>query len=177
MRAIVLATLLLAFPAAADPLPSGTIEGVAGAVSGTGADAPRLGFGYQYGWRAAWQPMSTDRSYGYTLRWLTMFGAMYNADAARLESLRMVLMDFTAGMRWRPWASPSRYLTADAGVELLRSNQELPPKFQRAFVGPVASVGIDQYTWILLLSLDVKYGLIAEGPAQIALVFGVGTGF
>jgi hypothetical protein len=28
-----------------------------------------------------------------------------------------------------------------------------------------------------LLSVDVKYGLIAEGPAQIALVFGVGTGF
>jgi len=177
MRAAIVAALFTSALAAADPLPSGTIEGVAGAVSGTGADATRLGFGYQYGWRAAWQPMTTDRAYGYSLRWLTMFGAMYNADAARLEALRMVLMDFTAGLRYRPWASPSRYLTACAGVELLRSNQELPPKFQRSFVGPVASVGIDQYTWILLLSLDVKYGLIADGPGQVALIFGVGTGF
>jgi hypothetical protein len=106
MRALTLATLLFASigprAGAADPLPSGTIEGVASAVSGTGADATRLGFGYQYGWRAAWQPMSSDRSFGYTLRWLTMFGAMYNAEAARLAELRMVLMDFTAGVRWRP---------------------------------------------------------------------------
>jgi hypothetical protein len=173
--AIAIVTISLG-TAAADPLPPGSIAGVAAATSGTGADAFRLGFGYQYGWRAAWQPMTTERRLGYTLRWLTMFGGMYDATAARLDDLRVVLMDFTAGLRFRPWTTPTRYLNASGGVEIFRSNQELPPLMQRAYVGPVASIGIDQYKWILVFSVDVKYGLISGGPSQIALVFGVGTG-
>jgi len=176
MRLALALVIAMTVPAVADPLPSGSIAGVAAATSGTGADASRLGFGYEYGWRAAWEPMTTERRLGYTLRWSTMFGGTYDATAARLDDLRVVLMDFTAGLRFRPWTTPTRYLNASAGVEMLRSNQELPPAMERTYVGPVASLGIDQYKWILVFSVDVKYGLIANGPSQIALVFGVGTG-
>ncbi|HEV7555383.1 MAG TPA: hypothetical protein VGO00_08020 [Kofleriaceae bacterium] len=176
MRLALAVVIAMASPASADPLPSGSIAGVAAATSGTGADASRLGFGYEYGWRAAWEPMTTERRLGYTLRWSTMFGGTYDATAARLDDLRVVLMDFTAGLRFRPWTTPTRYLNASAGVEMLRSNQELPPAMERTYIGPVASFGIDQYKWILVFSVDVKYGLIANGPSQIALVFGVGTG-
>ncbi len=45
----------------------------------------------------------------------------------------------------------------------------------RDFVGPIASVGIDQYAYgSFLISVDVRYGLIADGPGQIGIVIAAG---
>ena len=163
--------------ARAEELPPGTIGFVFGVLSGTGADAKRLGFGYyQFGMQAAWQPTSTDRRWGWTVRWGTMFGTLYGGSAAQIETeLHTMQMDLTAGLRFRPWATPTRYLTARVGGELLRSNEPIPPLMQRAFVGGIASVGLDQYLGGFMFNVDVRYGLIGnDGPREVALLLGVG---
>ena len=184
MRALVAAAVVaLACPAAADPMPSGSLGVVTGNVAGTGADAKRLGVGvYMYGGQAAWQPMSTDRAFGYTIRWSTMLGRLYDADAAEIDdTLSTVQMDLTAGLRFRPWSTPRRYLTARIGAELLRANEPIvisddpDAEARRAFVGGIASVGFDQYIYNFLLSVDVRYGLVGDGPSQLALLVGFGV--
>jgi len=165
--------------AASEPLPSGSMGVVvAGGIAGTGAFANRLGFGYVFpflSFQAAWQPMTTERRVGWTLRWTTIFASTYRASAAQVTGLETMQMDLTAGVRIRPGDSPRRYITARGGPGLLRANQTIPPKMnQRAFVGGVASVGFQQYFvgTLLLLDVDVRYGLIG-GPSQIALTAGI----
>jgi hypothetical protein len=173
MKAL-LALALLSGTAAADPLPPGSLGLVSGATSGTGADAKVLGAGYyQFGAQIAWQPMNTDRRLGWAVRWATMFGSFYSGSAAQIEPvLRTVQMDFTAGVRWRPWPSPSRYLTLRGGVEMLRTNEPLPPQMHRSFVGGIAEVGFEQYLAGFLLDVDVRYGLLGSEPANVALLVG-----
>lgn len=167
-----------------EPLPPGAIGPIIGGVSGTGADAKRLGAGVQYGAQASWQPMSSDRSWGWALRWATMFGRNYGGTAAQVDSkLSTLQMDVTIGLRYRPWATTRRYLTMRAGAELLRTNEPIPTssdagaEMRRAFLGGAASVGLDQYLWsFAMLSVDVRYGTIGGGgPSQIALVVGLGV--
>jgi len=181
MRALVAAAVVCAATASAEPLPSGAIGVVTGAVSGTGADAKRLGAGYyQFGAQASWQPTTTERRWGWTLRWATLFGALYGGSAAHVESaLHTVQMDLTIGVRVRPWATPSRYLTFRGGGELLRANEPIATADsmtgQRAFYGAIASVGLDQYLAGFMLNIDVRYGLIGGGgPASLALMLGIG---
>ena len=112
-----------------------------------------------------------------------MFGRNYGGTAAQIDSkLSTLQMDVTVGLRYRPWATPRRYLTMRAGVELLRTNEPIPTssdagaEMRRAFLGGVASVGLDQYLWsFAMLSVDVRYGTIGGGPSQIALVVGLGV--
>lgn len=182
MRRALVATAVvcgLAMPRAAraDELPKGAIGFVFGVLSGTGADAKRLGYGfYQFGMQASWQHTNTDRRWGWSLRWGTMFGTLYSGTAAQIDSqLHTMQMDLTAGLRFRPWKTPSRYLTARVGGELLRANEPIPPMDQRAFVGGIASVGLDQYIGGFMFNVDVRYGLIGnEGPRELALLLGVG---
>lgn len=176
MCGFVLAAALCARAAAADPLPAGALGVVFGGMSGTGEDAKRIGGGYyQFGMQASWQPTTTDRKLGWTVRWATMFGTLYGGNAAMIDtSLKTVQMDLTLGARLRPWASTSRYLTLRGGGELMRINEPIPPKNQRAFVGGIASIGLDQYISGFLLSVDVRYGLIAANPSEIALLVGFG---
>ncbi|HEU0036279.1 MAG TPA: hypothetical protein VFQ53_36955 [Kofleriaceae bacterium] len=164
-------------PAHAEPLPSGSMGLVFGAVAGTGADASRLGYGYlePLSFQAAWQPMTTERRIGWTARWTTIFTSSYDATAAQVADLETMQMDLTLGLRVRPGDNPRRYITGRVGAALLRANQTIPPKMQRAFIGPVASVGFQHYLvgTLLLLDLDVRYGLIANGPTQIAFTAGL----
>ena len=128
--------------------------------------------------------MTTQQRLGWALRWSTLFGeSLGNADAARIDTLRTVLIDATFGLRIRPWSVPGRYLTLRGGIELFRSNQEIPPTDVRVFAGPVMSAGFDQNSkwWLCsinstgcLFSVDVKYGMIANGPEQISLVLSAG---
>jgi hypothetical protein len=167
----------LAVPALADQMPAGTIGPVFGVLSGTGANAKRLGFGfYQFGMQASWQPTTTERNVGFSVRWATMFGTLYGGSASQLQSpLRTVQMDLLLGLRFRPWKSPSRYLTVRAGGELLRSNEPIPPVMERSFVGGIASVGFDQYVGGFMFNIDVRFGLIApDAPTELALLLGVG---
>ncbi|HEY3807142.1 MAG TPA: hypothetical protein VGL61_31285 [Kofleriaceae bacterium] len=190
MRALALAAALAAGvvlasgAALAEPLPSGAIGVVTGGVAGTGADNATMGYGfYAFGAQASWQPTTTENHLGWTIRWSTMFGILYGGNAARIDSsLRTVQMDFTAGVRLRPWATVTRYLTLRGGICLLRSNDPIATAEtstslgDRDFLGPIASVGIDQYiAGALMLDVDVRYGMIAVGgPATIALLVGIG---
>ena len=173
MRAVALTALLASATAVAEPLPSGAIGVFFGGISGTGADAKRVGAGYNLGGQASWQPTTTERKIGWTIRWTTMFATLYGGNAAMVESsLKTVQMDLTLGARVRPWASTSRYITLRSGGELMRINEPIPPKNQRAFVGGIASIGLDQYLSGFLLSVDVRYGLIGSNPSEIALLIG-----
>jgi len=158
----------------ADPLPSGSIGGVFGVGGGTGRYASSLGMGYFRGGQAAWQPMNPERRIGWSLKWSCLFGTMYSADSARVDIyLRTLQMDFMAGIRIRPGANPRRYLALRGGVELLRSNEPVQPDSSRAFVGPVAAAAVEQYAFgAFLFNVDVRYGLIGSGPAEIALLIG-----
>ena len=178
MRILVGAALvtLATTTAAAEPLPPGSLGAIAGAAAGTGVDANRLGFGYQIGGQAAWQPMLTERRIGWAARWTVAFGTMLGAGAASVgDTLKTLHMDLTLGARVRPGVDPSRYITFRAGAELLRTNQLIPPSMKRAFVGGVASIGIDQYAYGFLFNVDVRVSQIASnGPTVIALMFGAG---
>ncbi len=179
MRALLpllaLAVVLAAAPVRAEPLPSGSLGVLFGAGGGTGRYARSLGLGYhQFGGQAAWQPMRTERRIGWSLKWSFVFGRMYDADSARIDIiLRTLQMDVMAGLRIRPGSNPRRYLALRGGVELFRSNELIEPDHQRAFVGPVAAAAIEQYAFgAFLFNVDVRYGLIGTGPAEIALLVG-----
>ncbi|HEY0190343.1 MAG TPA: hypothetical protein VGC42_04425 [Kofleriaceae bacterium] len=162
-----------AAPVHAEPLPSGSIGIMFGAGGGTGSYAKKIGLGYyQFGAQAAWQPMTTERRIGWSFKWQFAFGTMYEADAARIDIyLRTLQMDFMAGLRVRPGASPFRFLALRGGVELFRANEQIDG--QRAFVGPVADAALEQYAFgAFLFNVDLRYGLIGSGPAELALFAG-----
>jgi hypothetical protein len=176
LAAAAAAVWLAAAPARAESLPSGSLGVVFGAGAGTGRYAKSLGLGYhQFGGQAAWQPMRSERRVGWSLKWQFMFGRMYDAESARIDVLlRTLQMDFMAGVRVRPGASVTRYLALRGGVELFRSNEIIEPDKHRAFVGPVAEASVEQYAFgAFLFNVDVRYGLIGSGPAEIAMLAGV----
>ncbi len=183
MRALAIVIVVCA-TASAEPMPSGAIGVVTGGVAGTGADNATVGYGfYAFGAQASWQPTTTESHLGWTVRWATLFGILYGGNAARIDpSLRTVQMDFTLGVRVRPWATVTRYLTVRGGVEMLRANDPISTEEtssslgNRDFLGPIATVGIDQYiAGALMLDVDVRYGMIAVGgPSTIALLVGIG---
>jgi hypothetical protein len=172
MRALVVLALVAA-TASADPLPPGAIGAVVGVPAGTGADAKKLGVGYTFGFQAAWQPMNTDRRLGWAVRWGTFFGNYYSGSAARIDSsVRTVQMDFTAGLRFRPWDTPSSYVTLRGGAEFFRANEPLPPLMQRSFVGGITEVGYEHVGGWYLLDVDVRYGLLGSQPSNVAVLVG-----
>jgi hypothetical protein len=182
MRFAAAAILVAASPVSivhAEPLPSGSIGLVIGAVAGTGGDASRLGVGYvepPFSFQASWQPMTTERRVGWTARWTTLFSTQLGASAATAASdLKTTQMDLTLGARIRPGESARRYVTLRGGGAFFRANQAIPPKMQRAFVGPTASIGLQQYFLgtRLLVDVDIRYGLIEVGPTGIAMTIGL----
>ncbi|MCX5743901.1 MAG: hypothetical protein NT062_15535 [Proteobacteria bacterium] len=179
MRSVlVLVATLASGRAHADQLPPGSLGLVMGGVSGTNADSKRIGFGYYAplyppSFIAAWQPMSSEQRVGWAVRWSTLFGTLYTGNTARITTnLLTIQMDLTLGIRVRPGVDPSRYVTLRAGAELFRTNQEIPPINERAFFGPIASVGFEQYKWGFLFDFDLQYGLIAGGPQMLAFMVG-----
>lgn len=172
---VALAAVAASLPARAEPLPSGSLGIMFGAGGGTGQYARSIGLGFfQFGAQAAWQPMTTEQRIGWSTKWSFVFGKMYEADSARIDLyLRTLQMDFLAGLRIRPGANPRRYLALRGGVELFRANQPIQPDGSRAFVGPVADAAIEQYAFgAVLFNVDVRYGLIGSGPAEIAVFAG-----
>ena len=175
MRAILaIAVLLAGAPlAAADPLPPGSLGMTVGLASGTGADANNLGFGYLLGGQATWQPMASERRIGWSVKSNVLFGTMYSAEAARVSNELLTLsFDLMVGIRLRPGVSPSRYVTLRGGGALFRADQVIPPQMHRAFAGGVASLGLEQYVSGFLFNIDVRYGLIGDGPTALGLVIG-----
>ena len=173
--ATALAATLVAAQANADALPPGSIGVFAGGAAGTGADAKTLGVGYLLGASAAWQPMSTDQWINWCAKWTVAFGTMSYADAARVgDDLLTLQLDLMPGIRIRRGASRQHYITLRAGGALLRTDQVIPDRMQRAFVGAAASIGYDWYIAGWMVSFDVKYSMIGTGPSAIGLTLGIG---
>ena len=188
--ALVLAVVLAATrPTAAENLPPGSIGLVGALASGTFADASRLGYGYQVGAQAAWQPMRTENRLGFSLKWSFVFGTMYEANAARVgDELLTFQMDLLAGLRIRPGTDASRYVTLRVGPQLMRTNQVIPSmdnQMERAFVGAVGSVGVDWYAgipWLggrFLYSLEVRLNqidipFVRTSPTTLSVMLGLG---
>jgi hypothetical protein len=173
----------------AEPLPPGSIGLVGALASGTFADASRLGYGYQIGAQAAWQPMNTESWWGPSVKWSFVFGTMYDAGAARVgDELLTYHMDVMGGLRIRPGTSAARYITLRVGPQMLRTNQVIPSMedtTQRAFFGAAASIGIDQYAglpflggrflWSLeakLSQIDIPY--VRSSPTTLSIMLGLG---
>lgn len=180
MRGIVVALLVLTATAAADKVPNGSLGVFTGVIAGTGADNKRIGEGlYEFGAQAAFQHPESGGSWGETVRWSTMFGILWNGTASHIDSsLRTVQMDLTIGLRYRPWSSGRTFLTARLGGEILRANEPIPNADsmtgQRAYVGGIGSVGVDQYWGRGMLNFDVRYGLIGGGgPQSLAFMVGI----
>ena len=181
MRALLVAPFLIGVwmtgHAHAEPLPSGAIGVTAGTIAGAGADTKRLGYGPAFGAQVSWQPTTTERRWGWTLRWSTLFGLMYTGDAAHFDTLRTVQMDLTLGIRLRPWSSVRRYLTLRGGGQLFLANQRIQAAGdtvgERQFFGGVFSVGIDQYLGSVMFNFDVRAGMIGNGPGMVGLMVGI----
>ena len=177
-RLVIVASLVAPSAARADALPPGSIGILMGGVAGTGADSKRMGYGYYAplyppSFLAQWQPMTSEQRAGWAIRWATLFGTMYGSDSARITTnLLTIQMDLSLGVRIRPGVDPSRYVTLRGGIELLRANQQIAPENERAFFGPIASIGFEQYKWGFLFDFDVQYGLIFNGPTQISFTIG-----
>ena len=96
-------------PAAAEPLPPGSLGLVFGVVGGTQADAARIGFGYfaplyPPSFSAAWQPMTTEQRVGWAaeasfLQGLATFNVVSPApeDWERIAELVRQYSDFPLG--------------------------------------------------------------------------------
>jgi hypothetical protein len=165
-------------PAAADSddLPAGSIGAVLGVEAGASGSYTSLGVGVVYGLTAAWQPMSDDQRIGWGVRWSALFGYFPSAAAAPVSGvIRLVEMDLVVRLRIAPTPRPGRYLTIGAGGSLLRTNEPLE-NGDRIFGGPIATFGYEHnLLGVMLLGVDVRYGIIETGPASIGLLVSLGT--
>jgi hypothetical protein len=164
--------------AAADPHPAGSLGATIGGNAGLDSAGAAMGRGVQYGVAASWQPMGQTRRVGWSTRWSTVFGYQVGAEAAKLSSrLRTVQMELGTGVRLRPIRNDDRFVTVRAGVAVLRANETLPPDTRRDYLGPFVTAGVEQYLFgAVLVSLDLRYGMITGGPATLSLFLTVGTG-
>ena len=172
--AVVLA-LLVATPAAADPVPSGRLSAVGGIRTGTGSLDDSFGLGALYGIEAAWEPLPEGRRLGYGIHWNVLFGDFGSDPAAITGDLDILEMGLGARLRIAP-ADPARSLFLGGGVALLRANAPLPPDDERSYIGGFAGLGIEQLAWSrALLTLELRYGLFG-GPGSLSVLLGVGFG-
>jgi hypothetical protein len=172
------AASLGAAPAAAesDDIPSGSIGAVLGSEAGASGSYTSLGIGVVYGLTAAWQPMSDDQRFGWGVRWSTLFGYFPSAAAAPVSGvMRLVEMDLVVRLRIAPTPKPGRYLTIGGGGSLLRTNEPLEDG-KRTFGGPIVTFGYEHnLLGVMLLGVDVRYGIIETGPTSIGLLVSIGT--
>jgi hypothetical protein len=168
--------------AAAEDLPPGRLGIVAGVRSGTGELADAFGLGAVFGFEAGWQPMSTEDRVGFAARWSVLWSSFdvfgYGADPESLTgSLRVLQLDAGARIRVAPRPGTGGILSAGFGVTALRSNVPLPPDQEREYVGGYGAGGIEYLlTRRILLSVEVRYGLIFAGPGAVDVLIGVATG-
>jgi hypothetical protein len=171
--------------AESERLPSMSIGGGIGLVSGAGANTKPLGIGIGYGIFAQWQPMRADQRWGVGLRWATTFirhnvatSVLPAASSAQITpDIRLVQADIAIRVRFAPTNRTGSYLTFGPGLSMLRSNQPVSPETGRVWAGGFFTIGFDRYVANgVLISIDARYGLIGNGPTSLAGVISVGYG-
>jgi hypothetical protein len=177
MRAVALAILLVAAPAAADSLPSGMIGPVLGGRQGVGAVEPQFGLGAVLGVEAGWQPMRAQQRVGVALRWRTLFSGYWSNDASNVAGdLRVIEMDFGVYARFALGAQ-ARYFDLGGGWSVLRANVPLPPDDVRTYEGPYAGFGLEQYlSTSTSVMFELRAGELLVGPTTLSALIGVRFG-
>jgi hypothetical protein len=110
--------------------------------------------------------------------WQVLFGHFEAADSGVVDqSLSTVEMSFGLHTRFALSETSLRYLFANAGVTLLRTENTLPPDSKRIFIGPYVGGGWEEYFLRrYLVGAEIRYGLIAGGPPAIGLHLSVSFG-
>jgi len=177
VRAVVVALLVLvAAPAAAQTVPRGRMAAMIGVRNGTRALGSDFGLGVLYGVQAAWEPMLEGSHFGYAVQWEVLRGDFFSDPAAITGGLEILEMSLGARLRVAP-RDPARTIFLGGGGSLLRSNAPLPPDEERAYIGGFAGGGVEQLIGRhLLLTVEVRYGMIGNGPGALSVMLGVGFG-
>lgn len=104
---------------------------------------------------------------------------LYDGADAGLADERVGVLEMSLGMRVRRrvGSSTPRYFVAGAGATILRLDRALPPDDDRLYLGPYATVGLDQYLGAgPMISFALRYGLIGTGPASLGVRLGISFG-
>lgn len=156
--------------------PIGGIKFAGGLRQGLGELGDAFDLGYFAGLEANYHPSALlGRNFALGLAWSVYFGRFGAGDRAVLdETLKLVEMSFGLRARRRMGDQELRFLTLGAGVTIMRTNLPVPPNLERLNAGPYIGVGIEgHYKKDSMLSFEVRYGLLTNGPASLSLVFGI----
>jgi len=176
MRPLVVAAILMAAGAAeAQKLPKSRIAGLIGIRNGTRALGSDFGLGFLYGVQAAWEPMIAGSRFGYAIQWEVVRGNFGSDPAAITGSLDILEMSASARLRFAP-TDPARTVFLGGGGALLRGNAPLPPDDERSYAGGFAGFGLEQLAYGALMTVEVRYGLIGDGPGALSVMLSLGAG-
>ena len=144
-------------------------------------NAGETGDAYRLSWmggvRAGYEPVRIGKS-ALGLAWSLAGGQYFIADE-QLPDTTIGVLEMSAGLRFRRQlgAAAPRFFALGAGGTMLRLGRAVPPDNDRIYVGPYASIGLDQYLGNrVLLSFTARYGLIATGPASLGLRISLSIG-
>ena len=158
-------------------LPAGNFGLSVGVRQGMGRLSDDFGPGVVMAMEAGYHPTRPDSSVSLGLEWSAAW-SWFGADQASIAgSLQM--LELSMGVRLRRVINEPRprFLVLSPGVSVLRTNVPIPPDDERHYVGLYVAAGVEQYLYEkLMLSFDVRYGMVVGGPGSISLALGVGFG-
>jgi hypothetical protein len=158
-----------------DALPPAKLTALIAVVHGTGSVADDLGFGWAWGFEAAWQPARVDRAVAWAVAADLMFLSFGDEPANLLAgSIDAVELALIGRVRWAPTPVPGRFLTLGAGGTVWRASSPVPPDGRGDYNGPLAELGLEQLFGKLAIELHARLGPIATGPTVITGSLGVG---
>ena len=166
-------------PAQADEgdIPPGKFGLYSGVRQNVGDLGDRYGWGYVLGIDANYYFLSTPgRTLSLGVAWSTSFGR-FGAEMADNVDSPMRLVEMSLGFRLRRSLSEEspRFAVVSAGGSVLRTSVPVPPDEDRLYVGPYVGVGYEQFVLGRnLFTVDARYGLLANGPASVTVVAGLG---
>lgn len=152
-----------------------------GVILQIGQNAGETGDAYRLAWlggvKAGYEPLRFGKS-ALGASW-SLAGGQYFVAGDQLPDATIGVLEMSLGLRYRRLLGTTtpRFLALGAGGTILRLGRALPPDNDRVYLGPYATVGLDQYIGTkILLSFMARYGLIGTGPASLGLRISVSIG-
>jgi hypothetical protein len=146
-----------------------------------GQNAGEAGDAYRLAWltgvKAGYEPLRLGKS-ALGATWSLSGGQYFIADD-QLPDQTVGVLEMSFGLRYRRLLGTTtpRFLAIGAGGTLLRLGRALPPDNDRVYLGPYATIGLDQYIGSrVLLSFMARYGLISTGPVSLGLRISISIG-
>lgn len=158
---------------AEEDLPRGRIGLILGMRQGVGALGNAFTYGPIGGVEAGYVfdiPGMTRWSVGSV--WSVLWGRFWPDDAT-VTAGNLDVREINLGLHVRRTMGPDvpRFLAFSLGVSLLRSNVPIPPDSSRDYVGPYASIGVEQYVaGTYLIGVQIRYGIFATGPGSLSIL-------